>query len=205
VTRSKLLMVSCVSTFLFFLQSSVICQQDKFSCGYFSFSVSPSTQKRLTPSFGSNSGNLSPKRSAGMPKLNFLAQLTGRNGLKPSNANSGGGECTWNSVFFAIASHNCCFSSSHTVIDAPSSLPVAPAAALEASGLPVAPATAPGGPGRGAMSFLADIARFRKPDAEEVAAGSISATEENTAKENGVDASNAGEYFQIVLCVTAEF
>jgi len=56
----------------------------------------------------------------------------------------------------------------------------------------VAPSAAPGGPGRGAMSFFADIARFRKPDADEVAVSSSGAAEESP-KENG-DKSNVGEY-----------
>ena len=56
----------------------------------------------------------------------------------------------------------------------------------------MAPSAAPGGPGRGAMSFFAGIARFRRPDADEVAVSSSGAAEESP-KENG-DKSNVGEY-----------
>jgi len=96
VTRSKLLMVSFVANIFSFLQLHILFVLSiaffvllfLIFCALFHAFSSP--QKRLTPSFGLNSGNLSPKRSAGMPKLNFLAQLTGRaNGLK----STGDGEC----------------------------------------------------------------------------------------------------------------
>ena len=117
-----------------------------------------------------------------MPKLNFLAQLTSRVGLKSTSSASSSSS----SVSSAGASDGSDSTSSGTA--------AAPAAAALA-----APSS------RGPMSLFAEIARFRKPEADETAVTATGTDSGEMNKENGPRMNIGTNILQIYVEVGIHF